>query len=79
MSEDLERIEKKLDEVLAALPMIHALGSVLVRLNTVNERVGLNKNTISQNDKIPKYEIEKQRKTFIEVKDIAVIKKRKRK
>jgi hypothetical protein len=78
MTDDLRRIEEKLDEVIDALPLLRALGEVLVQRKTVNERMGLNKNTISQNKNIKKFEEAGHRKTYIEIGDIAVVKQRKR-
>lgn len=77
MTEDLSRLEEKLDEVLKALPMIYALGSVLVRRQTAIERIGLNKNTLDQNPNITKYEEDGHRRTYVEVGEIAVVKQRK--
>jgi hypothetical protein len=79
MTDDLERIERKLDEVINALPMIYALGSILVRRSTATERLGLNKNTLDQNKKVEKFEVPGKRGTYMELKDITVIKQRKRK
>lgn len=76
--EQAERLEQKLDKILELAPTIEALGSVLVRRQTVVDRVGLNKNTLSQNKNIEKYEAVGERKTFIEVGEIAVVKRRKR-
>jgi hypothetical protein len=76
--EQAERLEQKLDKILELAPTIEALGSILVRRKTVVDRVGLNKNTLSQNKNIEKYEAVGERKTFIEVGEIAVVKRRKR-
>lgn len=80
------RLEAKLDEFIAgqaaildALPTIHALGAVLVQRKTVNERTGINKNTLSQNKSIEKFEEIGHRRTFIQIADVPVIKQRKRK
>lgn len=84
MTEDEKRLEAKLDEllrgneeILEALPLIHALGRILVPRQTVNERAGLNKNTLAQNTKVKKYEPIGVRKTLIEISDLTVVKKRK--
>jgi hypothetical protein len=76
--EQATRLEQKLDQLLELAPTIEALGSVLVRRKTVVDRVGLNKNTLSQNKNIDKYEAVGERKTFIEVGDISVVKRRKK-
>lgn len=80
------RLEAKLDRfiegqaaILDALPTIHALGAVLVQRKTVNERTGLNKNTISQNKNIDKFEEIGHRRTYIEIGQVPVTKQRKRK
>jgi hypothetical protein len=79
---DLERIEKKLDDQQRVLddvlPILYALGSILVPRQTVNERVGLNKNTLAQNDKVTKYEAVGVRKTYVEIGEVAVVKQRKK-
>lgn len=75
----LAELSRKLDAVIDALPVIYALGSVLVRLNDANDALGLGKNTISNNPQITKYEPIGERKTFVSVGDLRVVKKRKRK
>ena len=72
------RLEEKLDAIIEALPTIHALGAVLVQRKTVNQRTGLNKNTISQNKNIDKFEEIGHRRTFIQIADVPVVKQRKR-
>lgn len=71
------RLEEKLDAIIDALPTIHALGAVLVQRKTVNERTGLNKNTISQNKNIDKFEEIGHRRTYIQIADVPVVKQRK--
>lgn len=73
-----ERLEQKLDQVIDALPIIEALGMVLIQRKTANDRVGLNKNTIAQNPNIEKFDEIGHRRTFIQVSDLKVIKQRKR-
>lgn len=75
MSEDLKRIEEKLDEVLNALPMIYALGSVLVRRTTAIERTGVHKNTLDSRDS---YREKDRRRTYVEIGEIPVTKNRKK-
>jgi hypothetical protein len=77
-SNPAEQLNEKLDKLLELAPTIEALGSLLVRRKTATDRLGLNRNTLDQNDNIDKYEEVGRRKTFIEVGDIAVVKKRKR-
>jgi hypothetical protein len=79
LKEQLDRIERKLDELLELVPVIDLLGKLLIRSHEAAERLGLNKDTISQNDKIGKYEEVGHRRTYIEVGELQVIKKRKRK
>ncbi len=78
MSDDLKRIEDKLDEVLNALPMIYAIGSILVQRQTAIDRTGINKNTLDQNKNIGKYEEVGKRKTYIEIGSVSVVKQRKK-
>lgn len=73
------RLEEKLDAIIEALPTIYAFGRILVQRKTVNERTGLNKNTISQNKNIDKFEEIGHRRTYIEIGQIPVVKQRKRK
>lgn len=75
--DDISRLEKKLDQVLELAPIIEALGQILVQRKQVNQRVGLNKNTLNQNSKITKYEDTGERKTYIKIEDISVVRKRK--
>lgn len=71
------RLEQKLDAIIDALPTIHALGAVLVQRKTVNDRTGINKNTLSQNKNIDKFEEIGHRRTYIEIGQIHVTKQRK--
>lgn len=70
--EQANRLEEKLDKLLELAPTIDALGSVLVRRNAAIERTGLSKNVF--NDK--GFEEIGKRKTFVEVSEIAAVKKR---
>lgn len=79
MTDDLTRLESKLDELLKALPMLYALGAILVPRHVVNQRVGLNKNTLEQNRDVTKYKVEKSNRTYVEVGEISAIVKRKAK
>lgn len=75
MTEDrLAAIEKTLDEL---APIVRALGDILVQRKVVNERVGLNKNTLAQNPNVTKFEDVGSRRTLIQVSDITVIKRKK--
>jgi hypothetical protein len=73
--EQAARLEEKLDRLDRITPIIEALGAILVRRNTVNDRVGLNKNTLNNK---PAFEEIGKRKTYIEVGEVAVVKRRKR-
>lgn len=77
MTEDEKRLERKIDELLELAPTIRALGEVLVERTTVNERLGLNRNTITKNEKLEKFAPVGQRKTLLQIRDIAVIRTKK--
>jgi hypothetical protein len=51
MTDDLARLEEKLDRI---TPIIEALGAILVRKHVVKERLDLGQNTL--NNKPDKYE-----------------------
>jgi hypothetical protein len=75
MTEDrLAAIERTLEEL---APIVRALGDILVQRKVVNERVGLNKNTLSQNPNVTKFEDVGSRRTLIQISDIAVVKRKK--
>ena len=70
--------EDKIDRLLEIVPIIEALGAVLVRRHTATKRAGLGQNTITANDKITKFEeIGAMRKTYIEIGELSAIKQRK--
>ncbi len=73
-----DRLERKLDELLDLAPIIESLGKLLVRRRTANEELGLDKNTLSKNEQINKFEEFGTRKTFIEIGHIVAVKQRKR-
>jgi len=77
-TDDEKRLEEKLDQVIDALPIIYALGDLLVTRGEVNRTRGLNKNTIAQNDGIATFEPVGIRKTLIEIKDITVLRKKRK-
>lgn len=77
--EQAARIERKLDEIIEVLPTIHAMGKLLVWGKTVTDKRGLNENTLSRNEKIVKFQEIGHRKIYIELKDIFVVRNRKRK
>jgi hypothetical protein len=67
-------LEQKIDELLELAPIIRALGAVVIRNGTVTDRTDLHKNTLSKRDD---WVDAQKRKTYIEVGEIAVIKRRK--
>lgn len=73
MTEDEKRLEEKLDQVIAALPIIYALGDILVERTTVNKALNLGKNTLEQNPKVKKFQPAGIRKTLVQVSDISVL------
>ena len=74
--DEIHRIEEKLDRLLDLAPIIESLGRILVRRKTATQRAGLHSNTISNNSKIDKFEAVGGRRTFIELGEISVVKKR---
>lgn len=72
----LTRIEQKLDDM---KEMVDLLGRLLVRSHDAGKRLGLSKDTLSQNDKVTKYEEVGHRRTYVEVGDLRVVKKRRKK
>ena len=74
-----QRIEQKLDELLELAPAIRAIGKLLIRSNEAAKRMDLNKDTLSQNKKVSRYEEVGIRRTYIELGELDVVKKRKRK
>jgi hypothetical protein len=75
IEERLAAIERTLDEL---APIIRSLGYILVQRKVVNEKLGLNKSTLTNNRKIDKFEAIGSRRVFVQVKDISVVKQRKR-
>lgn len=69
--EQLLELNAKLDRI---LPIIEALGSVVIRRKDVVDRAGLNKNTLNGKDMLE--EVGK-RKTYIAIGEIPVVKRRK--
>jgi hypothetical protein len=72
-----DRIERKLDQILELAPTIDSLGQILVRQGAATNRLGLNRNTLAKNDKVEKFEEVGGRKTYIQIADIAAVKRRK--
>lgn len=68
--------EKKLDR---ALELLETLSKILVRSNAAAKALGLNKDTLSQSNKISRYEEVGHRRTYVEVGELSVIKKRRKK
>jgi hypothetical protein len=75
-NEQLDRIEAKLDEL---LEQVGALTKILVRSKTAAKQMGLNKDTLTRNKKISKYEEVGHRRTYVEIGEVGVIRKRERK
>ncbi len=77
-AEQAQRLEEKLDRLaplVEMLPIIEALGRVVIRRQTAVDRTGMSKNTLAAH---PAFEEIGKRKTFIEIGEIAVVKQRKR-
>lgn len=78
MDDNLKRIEQKLDELLELAPALSALNSLLIEADYVTKAKGLNKNTISQNDGLEKFNGIGSRKVLVKLESVAVLKQRKR-
>lgn len=72
---DFNRLESKLDRIIDALPTIDALGAVLVRRRTAIDRTGIHRNTLNGHEA---FEGIGERKTYIEIAEIPVVKQRKK-
>lgn len=71
-SQEIAELSEKIDRI---LPIVEALGAILVRRNTVIERTGCNKNTLNSRER---FEEVGKRKTYIEIGEVPVVKSRKR-
>lgn len=71
--ESFAKLSKSVEKI---APIIESLGLLLVPRHTVNERAGLNKNTLAQNSNVGKFEQLGKRATLIQIADVSVIKKR---
>lgn len=75
-------LEEKLDKVLKnqerQQPILDALGDLLIEADYVTKAKGLNKSTISQNEKLDKFQEIGKRKILLTVESVAVVKARKR-
>ncbi len=76
---DLLRIEAKLDRLLDLAPALEAMGDLLVEADFVTKAKRLNKNTISQNQSMEKFNEIGSRKVLLKVSSVPVLKQRKRK
>jgi len=76
--EDYEKMTKTVERLGKILPTLEVLCGILVPRKTINDRLGLNKNTLSQNSKIDKLSELGRREVLIRIEDISVIKKRKK-
>lgn len=75
MTDDLTRLEEKIDALLDALPAIDALASLLIPMPVAVERTGLHRNTL---DRKSVYNEVGKRKSYIEVREIQAVKRRKK-
>lgn len=73
-----EAVEQKLDRVIEALPALYALGELLIEADFVTKAKHLNRKTISQNDKLEKFQELAHRKVLMKLSSIPVIRQRKR-
>ena len=78
------RLERKIDLFLErteaiddALPVLHALGEMVIEADYVTQAKRLNKKTISVNDNLEKFNGIGERKTLIKLTSVAVVKNRK--
>lgn len=74
-NEDLKRIEQKLDEL---LQLVQPLSTLLVRSHVATKQLGLNKNTLSKNRSVSKFEQVGSRRTYVEIGELLAVKKRTR-
>lgn len=77
MNAQLDRIEKKLDELLALAPTIRALGKVLLRVKDAAPSAGVTHAAFNNNKSITKYEQVGHKRVFVEIGSVDVLKKRK--
>lgn len=75
---EIEELNRKLDVLLELAPTIKALGKLLVRSHTAARRMELNKNTLSQSKHLQRFEEVGHRRTYVEVGELAVVKKRRK-
>lgn len=73
MTDDLARLEEKIDRI---SDIVERLGIVIVRRADVINRAGLHKDRLNNT---PGFEEQGKRKTYIEIGEIPVVKRRKRK
>lgn len=76
IEERLTRIEQTLESI---VPVISALGKLLVRSHEAGKALDLGRDTLTKNTDISQYEEVGRRRTFVEVGEISVIKKRRKK
>lgn len=74
-TERITRLEQKLDEL---LELMRPLNGLLIRQHEATKRLGLSPNALSRNGKLTKYEQIGSTRTYIEVGELAAIKKRKK-
>jgi hypothetical protein len=71
-------IARAVEKALADNPVIRALGEMLVEADAVTRAKGLHRNTISQNESVEKYNALGSRKLLMRVRDVPVLRNRKR-
>jgi hypothetical protein len=81
-NDQAERIERKLDELLEMLrdfsKPLAVFNELVVQADYVTKAKQLNKNTISKNDKLEKYNAFGKRKVLMSLESVAVVKNRKK-
>ena len=78
LEENLTKIEKAVARIERALPIIDALGSILVRRTAAAKQIGVTPQALDQNEGVDKFKEYGHKRTFIEIGDVRVIKRRSR-
>jgi hypothetical protein len=69
----LDRIEEKLNKL---LELLEPISKILVRSKTATQAMDLSKDALTRNSKVTKYEQVGHRRTYVEIGELQVIKKR---